>query len=109
MLRHRLSISAALAFAGAASAQTIPWNVDGAGTGDLFGVALDGGADGLDVARRVAAGAAGWLAQGGHLVVETSERQADRLAAAVAAGGLRARVVHDDDLDATAVVGGPRG
>jgi release factor glutamine methyltransferase len=71
------------------------------------GVALDGGADGLDVVRRVAAGAAGWLAPGGHLVVETSARQAPRVAEAVAAGGLPARIAVADDLDATAVVGGP--
>ncbi len=38
--------------------------------------ALDGGADGLDVLRRVAAGAPDWLAPGGCLLVETSERQA---------------------------------
>ena len=31
-------------------------------------VALDGGADGLDVLRRVAAAAAEWLAPGGHLL-----------------------------------------
>ncbi len=73
------------------------------------GVALDGGGDGLDVVRRVAAGAAGWLAPGGHLVVETSARQAPRVVAAVGAGGLQARVAVADDLDATAVVGGPRG
>ena len=39
-------------------------------------VALDGGVDGLDVLRRVAAGAAEWLAPGGRLLVETSEAQA---------------------------------
>ncbi len=39
-------------------------------------VALDGGADGLDVLRRVIAAAPQWLAPGGHLLVETSERQA---------------------------------
>jgi release factor glutamine methyltransferase len=72
------------------------------------GLALDGGADGLDVVRRVTAEAAGWLAAGGHLVVETSERQAGALRDAVVAGGLAARVVRDDELDATAVVGGPR-
>ena len=71
-------------------------------------VALDGGRDGLDVVRRVAAGAAGWLAPGGHLVVETSPSQAPRVVAAVEAGGLPARVAGADDLDATAVVGGPR-
>jgi release factor glutamine methyltransferase len=31
--------------------------------------ALDGGPDGLDVLRRVAAGAPGWLAPGGHLLI----------------------------------------
>src|SRR5262252_9052791 len=36
------------------------------------GAALDGGPDGLDVLRRVAAGAAGWLAPGGHLLSEIS-------------------------------------
>ena len=41
-------------------------------------VALDGGADGLDLLRRVTAAAPPWLAPGGHLLVETSERQAPR-------------------------------
>jgi release factor glutamine methyltransferase len=68
-------------------------------------VALDGGPDGVDVHRRVAADAAAWLAPGGHLLVETSRQQAGATVAAVTAGGLTARVVRDDDLDATAVVG----
>ena len=51
-------------------------------------VALDGGADGLDVLRRVIAAAPRWLAPGGILLVETSERQASRLVAAVAGSGL---------------------
>ena len=38
-------------------------------------VALDGGADGLDLLRRVAAGASAWLAPGGSLLSEVSERQ----------------------------------
>jgi len=67
--------------------------------------ALDGGADGLDVLRRVAAGAAGWLAPGGHLLSEISERQAPRAEAALAASGLAARVVSSADLDATVVIG----
>lgn len=67
--------------------------------------ALDGGPDGVDVQRRVAAGAAGWLRPGGHLLVETSRRQAPVTLAAFDAHGLVARVVTDDDLDATAVVG----
>ena len=68
-------------------------------------VALDGGADGLDVLRRVAAEAPRWLAPGGHLLVETSERQAPYAVAAFTRGGLVARVVTDDDLEATVVIG----
>ncbi|MFF7726309.1 putative protein N(5)-glutamine methyltransferase [Streptomyces sp. NPDC008001] len=68
-------------------------------------VALDGGSDGLDVQRRVAAAAPAWLAPGGHLLVETSERQAGRTVAVFAAAGLTARVVECDELDATVVVG----
>ncbi|MFF6996293.1 putative protein N(5)-glutamine methyltransferase [Streptomyces sp. NPDC008313] len=68
-------------------------------------VALDGGADGLDVLRRVAAGASPWLAPGGHLLVETSERQVDRALAAFTAGGLDARAVTSDELYATVVIG----
>ncbi|MCZ2829263.1 putative protein N(5)-glutamine methyltransferase [Modestobacter sp. VKM Ac-2986] len=67
--------------------------------------ALDGGADGLDVHRRVAAGARRWLAPGGSLLIETSRRQAPGTQDLVAAAGLTARVVTDDDLDGTAVIG----
>lgn len=68
-------------------------------------VALDGGVDGLDVQRRVAAGAPDWLAPGGHLLIETSEEQAPLTAEAVARAGLVARVTGSEDLDATVVVG----
>ena len=68
-------------------------------------IALDGGADGVDVHRRVAAAAPGWLAAGGVLLVETSEGQAELTAAAVAGAGLVAAVERDDDRDATVVVG----
>ena len=68
-------------------------------------VALDGGADGLDVARRVVAGAPGWLAPGGSLLFETGEAQAPAAAELVAAGGLLPRVVADEDLGATVVTG----
>ncbi len=68
-------------------------------------VALDGGADGLDVLRRVAAGAAEWLMPGGHLLIETSERQVPSAQAAFVAGGLSARVASSADLDATVVIG----
>nr|WP_311702039.1 putative protein N(5)-glutamine methyltransferase [Cellulomonas cellasea] len=68
-------------------------------------VALDGGADGVDVHRRLAAVAARWLAPGGHLLIETSERQAPLTADAMARAGLVPVVVHDDDVDGTVVVG----
>ena len=71
--------------------------------------ALNGGPDGLDVLRRVAAGAPGWLAPGGHLLVETSDRQVPRAAAAFAAAGLRPRVTSSADLDATVIIGSPGG
>ncbi|WP_200211824.1 putative protein N(5)-glutamine methyltransferase [Micromonospora coerulea] len=66
-------------------------------------VALDGGPDGLAVLRRVAAGAVEWLAPGGHLAVEVSAGQAETLCAAFSGLGLEPTVVHDEDLDATAV------
>ena len=68
-------------------------------------VALDGGPDGLDVLRRVAAGAPDWLAPGGHLLIETSERQAPVAAAAFAASGLSVQVATSADLNATVMIG----
>jgi release factor glutamine methyltransferase len=68
-------------------------------------VALDGGADGLDVLRQVVAGAPRWLAPRGHLVVETSERQAGALVEAVTQAGLAARTVELDELNTTIVIG----
>ncbi|WP_188037820.1 methyltransferase, partial [Actinotalea sp. JY-7885] len=67
--------------------------------------ALDGGPDGTDVHARLAAQAAEWLAPGGYLVVETGRTQAARTVALLAAGALSTRVVTDEDLDATVVVG----
>ena len=68
-------------------------------------VALDGGADGLDVLRRVTAAAPPWLAPGGHLLVETSERQAPQAVETVAHNGLIPRVARSDKLNATVVIG----
>jgi release factor glutamine methyltransferase len=68
-------------------------------------VALDGGADGLDVLRRVSAATPEWLAPGGHLLIETSERQAPHAVAAFAADGLTARIVRSAELHATVVIG----
>jgi release factor glutamine methyltransferase len=68
-------------------------------------VALSGGPDGLDVLRRVAAGAPHWLAPGGHLLIETSEQQAPAAAAAFAASGLAPQVVRSAAHYATVVTG----
>ncbi len=68
-------------------------------------VALDGGPDGLDVLRRVAAGAPQWLAPGGCLLVETSERQAPTALAAFTRSGLSARLIVSEELYAHVVVG----
>lgn len=67
--------------------------------------ALDGGRDGLDLHRRLADQVGGWLAPGGHVLVETSERQAAESAEVFAARGLEVRVERSDELDATVVVG----
>jgi len=67
--------------------------------------ALDGGAEGLDVLRRVIAGAPRWLSPGGRLLVEASGTQAPALAASVAAAGLAPQVGTDLDLGATVVSG----
>ena len=68
-------------------------------------VALDGGTDGLAVLRRVAATAPAWLAPGGVLLVETSERQAQAMASAMTEAGLTAQVHEDDESGATVVTG----
>jgi len=60
---------------------------------------LDGGGDGLDVLRRVAAEAGQWLAPGGTLLVETSRRQSATALAVIAAGGLSAGLVEPDEDD----------
>jgi release factor glutamine methyltransferase len=68
-------------------------------------VALDGGPEGVDVQRRVVEGAVEWLSPGGHVLVETSQRQVPLTLAAFEAAGLAAHVVTDDDLAACIVVG----
>jgi release factor glutamine methyltransferase len=59
--------------------------------------ALDGGADGLDVIRRLLAEAADWLRPGGGLLVEIGEEQGPALRALVATDGRydEARVLRD--------------
>lgn len=66
---------------------------------------VDGGHDGLDVLRRVAALAPRWLAPGGRLFIETSRDQAPAAAAEFARTGLLVEVHHDDERSATVVAG----
>jgi release factor glutamine methyltransferase len=68
-------------------------------------LALDGGPDGVDVQRRVAAGAPDWLAPGGSLLIEASRRQARYTAEAMAGAGLSPRIVEADESLCTVVVG----
>lgn len=65
---------------------------------------LDGGHDGLDIARRIVAGAPDWLRPGGHLLIETSARQAETLCAAMVRGGFDARAITDEDNGGTVAV-----
>jgi release factor glutamine methyltransferase len=67
--------------------------------------ALDGGADGLDVFRRIAAEASAWLAPGGVLLSEITAAQLDAATEAVQRGGLDAGSIYDDDLEARVIRG----
>ena len=67
--------------------------------------ALDGGADGVDLHRRLSADAADWLAPGGVLLVETSPSQAPLTTAAMAAAGLETHVVLDPEMGGCVAVG----
>jgi release factor glutamine methyltransferase len=68
-------------------------------------VTLDGGPDGLDVVRRVAAAAGDWLASGGHLLVETGADQAGTAVDVFTSAGLDAVVASDEELAATVTIG----
>jgi release factor glutamine methyltransferase len=67
--------------------------------------ALDGGADGLTVLRRVAAEASQWLRPHGQLLIETSEQQVPAAVEAFERGGLRSRVASSEVFAATVVIG----
>lgn len=68
-------------------------------------LALDGGVDGLDVQRRVAAAASDWLSPGGLLLVETSRTQAPESVELLERAGLSSYAVRSEELDGTAAVG----
>lgn len=71
-------------------------------------LALDGGPDGLDVHRRIAAGLAEWLAPEGVVLIEVSPAQAPILELILADAGCSTTTVRDDERDATAVMGTSR-
>ena len=68
-------------------------------------IALDGGGDGLDLHRRVAAAAVAWLAPGGAVLIETGRTQAAWTALLLEQAGLGASVVSDDEIDGTVAIG----
>ena len=68
-------------------------------------VALDGGGDGLDVHRRVAAAVGRWLAPRGAVLIETGRTQAAWTALLLENAGLTASIASDDDVDGTVAIG----
>ena len=67
--------------------------------------ALDGGPDGLALLRRISASARDWLAPGGHVLIEVSERQLPPAMAVFEADGLTASSASNVELGATVVIG----
>lgn len=70
-------------------------------------LALDGGADGARVQRRIAEEAPAWLAPGGVLALETGPGHAGPVLEAVLAAGLDAQLVLDETVGGAVVVGTP--
>lgn len=66
-------------------------------------VALNGGPDGLDVLRRVVAGAGAWLTSTGIVLVEAGETQLPTLTAFAEAQGFHSVVHTDDEIGAIVV------
>ncbi|MFC5380909.1 putative protein N(5)-glutamine methyltransferase [Aquipuribacter nitratireducens] len=66
-------------------------------------VALDGGADGSELQRRVVRSAPEWLGPGGTLLLETSQAQLPDLLRLAAGRGLAADGLRDDERGATAL------
>jgi release factor glutamine methyltransferase len=60
--------------------------------------ALDGGADGLDILRRVVREAPTWLSPGGVVLVEVSEQQAPHLVAVAKDIGRAGELVTDEEI-----------
>jgi release factor glutamine methyltransferase len=71
-------------------------------------LALDGGPDGLDVLRRLAARVGHWLAPGGGLFCEIGEDQTEAATALLTAAGLAQVAVHPDLVGRDRIVEGTR-
>lgn len=67
--------------------------------------ALDGGVDGLDVHRRVAAAARDWLMPGGRVLIEVAERQLATARELLEGAGLSVRAARDPDRSALVLEG----
>lgn len=68
-------------------------------------VTLDGGADGLDLLRRVATAAPDWTTRPAHLVMEVGRGQVDAALAIFTDTGFSPAIRTDDERGATAIVG----
>ncbi|MED5416593.1 MAG: peptide chain release factor N(5)-glutamine methyltransferase [Candidatus Latescibacterota bacterium] len=71
-------------------------------------LALDGGADGLDVVRRIVAGAVDHLTPGGHVLIEVGHTQAEQVVDLMSGRQLEA-TVHEDLADIPRIVIGRLG
>ncbi|MBR5420415.1 MAG: peptide chain release factor N(5)-glutamine methyltransferase [Lachnospiraceae bacterium] len=67
-------------------------------------MALDGGADGLELYRRIAGGAGEWLKSGGRILLEIGSTQAEELAALLEAAGFSETEVIKDHAGLDRVV-----
>lgn len=67
--------------------------------------ALNGGVDGLEMHRRIAEEAPQWLAPGGVLLLESSERQAATTASILASQGFSTSIASNKGLQGTVVTG----
>ena len=68
-------------------------------------IALDGGADGLDIQRCIVDAAHEWLAPGGYLLVETGPSQLPETARVFEGNGFAAQTIFSAELDAAVVIG----
>jgi release factor glutamine methyltransferase len=68
-------------------------------------ITLDGGDDGLDIQRRAILEAPLWLAPGAHLLVETSDIQAESTMRLMKDVGLAVTLATSAEWGATVVIG----